>query len=99
MSDVNDLEIAEVMYNHNMGRLWLGSLDGAILHRIPLRYLLRYAHATELHHIWGKLPISYRESALLQRKLPCFIHHNTGFRTQVDGPPPSIDKCYECNLK
>ena len=75
----DDKEIFEVMLKHKTGRLSLRSLDDNILQKIPLWYLESHAHTTELHHIWEKLPISYRESPLLLQKLPCCNLNNKIF--------------------
>lgn len=65
------------------------------LQYVPITYLIDDVCSGDLKLVWEKLPIRYRSSNYLQKKLPCLRHHNKS-RTHVEGSPPPISKCFEC---
>lgn len=87
-----------VLLSHMNGEKLLSDFTAEELKMLPLDYLLKNITAGELLNSWYKLPMEYKSNYFLQVKLPCFVHYNRPeWRTHLDGPPDSQEKCYLCN--
>ena len=64
---------------------------------LPIDFFLHYVDCMSLLDIWGRFPVDNRRNFELQVRLPCFVHHNRpDWRTHVDGPPTSQNRCHLC---
>lgn len=69
------------------------------LQYIPKIVLLREFH-DYVERLWDKLPDHLKADAEVQSCRLCLKHYNRPWqRTHIDGPPPLIRNCGECQLE
>lgn len=66
-----------------------------LIHYVPTYVLKRNVNPLSLENCWNLL--SAKQQTVLELYKPCWEHHNTTGRTQIDGPPPSKRNCYTCS--
>lgn len=72
------------------------------MNRIQLEYIpkivLIQKFPRDIHYVWHKLPNHIKFDREIQVHRLCFEHYNLpSQRTHIDGPPPMIKSCCQCN--
>jgi hypothetical protein len=69
------------------------------LRHLPKEILLQ-EFGNYVEYIWDKLPEDLRNDVEVQEYRVCLEHYNQPWqRTHIDGPPPTIKNCGECQSR